>query len=459
MSRRRLSTILLASLLLAAFAGLSAARFLLQGPGHDPNRPNRSSYHAGPEGTQAFYQWLGVNGYAVERWRKPYTALDKEMGPGLMIAIGLPPSGEFTPRREEARAMRDWLQRGGRLLLLGEQPVIPFNGATIQIISPAVGDPPETGPEGIRVAPGQPTHLTRGVRHLVTSRDATRILLSRPRLAAPLQPEQPLSGERGMAPYLESPVLHFEDDTGALLADFRSGKGRVLLVTDSSLFSNQGLPRGDNLRLARRLIQELTRAPEELAAGGPLPIFLDEYHHGYRSEQNELVAYFHGTPALWIVLQGLLLGTALLFVAGRRFGRPLTRPSPDRHSPHEFLDSMARLRQAAQARDLAIESIYPRFRQSLCRRLGCSVHTPNEELISRLNRQPFPVPPRILHQLILEAELVLGGQPIDDRHLLRLVQQLRITGQAFTSSRTSRGQTPVPSPFPGSKRGSRSNDG
>ena len=449
MSRRRLISILLGCLLAATLAALSAARLLLQRPSHSPDRPDRSSYHAGPEGSQALYQWLGVSGYQTQRWRDSYQVLEEEMGPALLIVIGLSASGEVPLRKEEVRSLHDWLRQGGRLLLLSEYPAIPFDGTPLEVISPDRRLQSPAGRDGIEVAPSQPTHLTHSIHQLITARDATRLSLSRPRLPPPPRSEQKgLKGDEAATPFLEAPVIHVEDATGALLADFQAGEGRVVLLTDASLFSNQGLPKGDNLRLAQRLIEELTRAPEGSKSKRPLPILFDEYHHGYHSERNNLLAYFQGTPTLWILLQGLLLGTALIFVAGKRFARPLPLRSPDRHSPLEFLSSIASLRQAAEARDLAIESIYPRFRQSLCRRLGCSVQTPNEELLSRLVVHHVPIPPRILQLLLLEAELVLNGQPIDDRRLLRLVQQLRITARAFAPLRSSRGRRPAPSPFP-----------
>ncbi|MFZ4626743.1 MAG: DUF4350 domain-containing protein [Blastocatellia bacterium] len=461
MSRRRLISLLLGCLLAATLIALSAARLLLQRPSQNPDRPNRSSFHAGPEGSQAFYQWLGESGYRAQRWRDSYQVLEEEMGPALLIVVGLSPSSEVPLRQEEVRSLHNWLRRGGHLLLLSEHPAIPFDGVPIEVVLPE----PPAGPEGPQVAPSQPTHLTRGIRQLIISPDATRLILSRPRLqTSPRSKPFPAKkrGERGfkeaaVIPFLEAPVIHVEDDAGALLADFQAGKGRVILLTDSSLFSNQGLPKGDHLRLAQHLIAELTRVAEGSASKQPLPVLFDEYHHGYRSERNNLLAYFQGTPTIWILLQGLLLGAALSVVAGKRFARPLPRRSPARHSPLEFLSSIARLRQAAEARDLAIESIYPRFRQLLCRRLSCSVQTPNEELISRLAAEHVPIPPQILQLLMLEAELVLHGQPIDDRRLLRLVQQLRITARAFAPLRSSRSRSQAPSPFPHGKEKKRTN--
>lgn len=446
--RRRLISILFGCLLVATLTALSAARLLLQRPSHSPDRPNRSSYHAGPEGSQAFYQWLGVSGYQAQRWRDSYQVLEEEMGPALLIVIGLSPSGEVPLRKEEVRSMHDWLRQGGRLLLLSEHPAIPFDGTSLEVTSPDRSLRRPVGPDGIEVAPSQPTHLTHSIRQLITDPNATRLTFSRARLQISSRSDQKgISGDEAAVPLLAAPVSHVEDDAGALLVDFQAGEGRVVLLTDSSLFSNEGLPKGDNLRLAQRLIEELTRVPEGSDSKRPLPVLFDEYHHGYHSERNSLLAYFQGTPTLWILLQGVLLGTALVFVAGKRFARPRPRRSPDRHSPFEFLSSIARLRQAAEARDLAIESIYPRFRQSLCRRLGCPAQTSNEELISRLAIHRVPIPPRIVQLLILEAELVLNGQSIDDRRLLRLVQQLRITARAFAPSRSSRGRRPASSPF------------
>jgi hypothetical protein len=154
-------------------------------------------------------------------------------------------------------------------------------------------------------------------------------------------------------------------------------------------------------------------------------ILFDEFHHGYHSESNPLVNYFRGTPVPWLLLQGLGLSLLIIYTYGRRFARPLPLPQNDRHSPLEFVGSMANLQQAAQARELALENIYPRFKANLCRRLGLSSRATKDEIIAVARRRRLPISEIELRQTLSDAELTLAGEQTDDARLLALVARMR----------------------------------
>jgi hypothetical protein len=100
-------------------------------------------------------------------------------------------------------------------------------------------------------------------------------------------------------------------------------------------------------------------------------------------------------------------------------------PQLDRHSPLEFVGSMANLQQVAQARDLAMENIYPRFKAHLCRRLGISTRATTDEIIESARRRRLPVSENELRQTLSDAELTLAGEKIDDARLVTLVSRMR----------------------------------
>jgi hypothetical protein len=154
-------------------------------------------------------------------------------------------------------------------------------------------------------------------------------------------------------------------------------------------------------------------------------IFFDEFHHGFHDGGNPLVNYFRGTPAPWLLLQGLGLSLLIVYTYGRRFARPLPLPQVPRHSPLEFVGSMANLQQAAQARELALENIYPRFKAGLCRRLGLSSRASRDEIIAVARRRRLPISEIELRQTLSDAEMTLAGEPIDDARLLTLVSRMR----------------------------------
>jgi hypothetical protein len=217
---------------------------------------------------------------------------------------------------------------------------------------------------------------------------------------------------------LSAPVVHLGDEAGAVLADFDYGAGRVVFLSDPFVIANHGLARGTNLQLAVNLINALGHDRKQ--------IFFDECHHGYRREENALLRYFRGTSFWWVMGQLLLLGLLLVYSYGKRFARPLPLPRVDRHSPLEFVSSMANLQQAARARDLAIEIIYPRFKARLCRRLGLTAKAAPHEVAAKLRqRAQFASQAGELEQTLWESEQVLAGEQIDDRRLIELITTMR----------------------------------
>jgi hypothetical protein len=216
---------------------------------------------------------------------------------------------------------------------------------------------------------------------------------------------------------LYAPVVHLGDKDGAALADFAYDKGRVIFLSDPFVAANNGIAMGANLTLILNILRSM---------GGPNRIiYFDEFHHGYHSQSNPLVNYFRGTPVPWLLLQGLLLSLLILYSYGRRFARPLPLPQVDRHSPLEFVSSMANLQQATESRELALENIYPRFKARLCRRLGLSSRTQKDEIIATARSRRLPVSEIDLRQTLSDAELTMAGEKIDDAQLVSLVLRMR----------------------------------
>jgi len=81
--------------------------------------------------------------------------------------------------------------------------------------------------------------------------------------------------------------------------------------------------------------------------------------------------------------------------------------------------------QAARARELALENIYPRFKASLCRRLGLSSRASREQIMLAARRRRFQVSEIELRQTLSDAEKTLAGELIDDARLLTLVSRMR----------------------------------
>jgi uncharacterized protein DUF4350 len=276
----------------------------------------------------------------------------------------------------------------------------------------------------------QPTELTREVRGLALSDFASRMSFH-PQYKADraagtgvveTAPSPGETEEEYPAQALYAPVIHLGDKDGAALADFKYGEGRVIFLSDPFVVANNGIARGGNLTLAMNILRSMGLPDRR--------IFFDEFHHGYYDGGNPLVNYFRGTPAPWLFLQGLGLSLLIVYTYGRRFARPLPLPQVPRHSPLEFVGSMANLQQAAQARELALENIYPRFKVGLCRRLGLSSRASRDEIVAGARRRRLAISEIELRQTLSDAEMTLAGESIDDARLLALVSRMRrITSQ------------------------------
>jgi len=150
----------------------------------------------------------------------------------------------------------------------------------------------------------------------------------------------------------------------------------------------------------------------------------DEYHQGRAATENELAAYFAGTPILALCGQAALLVIALVWTRGRRFARPLPAPRVDRRSKLEFVASMAELQQRARAYDLAIENIYARTRRALARYGGTGQNVPRTEIAARVAARSG-MSQADLEALMRECEDAINGEPTSARHALALISRLR----------------------------------
>jgi hypothetical protein len=228
----------------------------------------------------------------------------------------------------------------------------------------------------------------------------------------------PVSGvgpgpKRSALPISPAPVVYLAGQNGALLVDYPHGYGRIVLLSDPFIVTNDGINRGDNLRLALNLV-----------GGSEGLIAFDEYHQGHGLTQNQLVRYFSGTPVLALLAQAGFLVALFLWTRGRRLARPLPLPTIDRRSSLEFVSSMAELQQRARAYDLALENIYTRTRRALVRYAGVGHKSPRTEVASRVAARAR-LDKAMLESLMRHCEEVINGAPISAAGAVQLAGRLR----------------------------------
>jgi hypothetical protein len=457
--RQRLLIIITAAAVVALLVALNTASYVSEEQLPDTEfDPDRSTYNAGSTGSRALYDLLAEGGRRVIRWREsPHGLLNLEAdpAPSTFVVIG---RTRVPFDQDEANSLLKWVERGGRLVVIDRRPdprLLPRSqGWTVSTLPqelPRGVNPakPEEMTAGVRpVRASQPSTLTRDVEAVQPSRFAGGINIAdaTPTPSADASPTPTPTPDYGgdaedyedyedydyppvtaPSPAPEDidyskqtltspvPVAHFEGQSGALLVDYPHGAGRVILLSDPYMVANGGIRLADNLQLALNAVA---------GAGGV--IAFDEYHQGRAATGNAVVAYFAGTPVLWMVAQVALVVLALLWTGGRRFARALPVAAVDRRSSLEFVGSMAELQERARAYDLAIENIYTRLRRVLVRRAGLGHNSTRLEIAERAAaRSSGKLDAAALEQLMRECEEAINSGGVGSRKSLELVARLR----------------------------------
>ena len=466
--RQRLGFILTITLVIVLLVVLNAASYTSAEREPDTEfNADRSTYNAGGAGTRALYDFLAESGREVTRWHEQPYALSGETGdrssPTTFVVVG---RTRIAFDEDEAKALLRWVERGGRLVLIDRRPdarLLPpsqnwnFSAQTQLLPRTSVrSNNAEEMTAGVSpVRPRLVSAFVSGVEAVMPSRyaGAIRFFITESAPAAaqtsptptptptiieeestegveeeeryeeaqpPPPPPKATPGAPASTAYTNetllspAPVAHLEDHRGALLIDYPHGAGRIIVLSDPFIVANGGLRLADNLRLALNTV-----------AGQSGLIAFDEYHQGHAAPRNQLVAYFAGTPVLWMLAQGLLIVLVVLWTRGRRFARPLPVERVDRRSSLEFVASMAELQQRARAYDLAIENIYTRLRRVLVRYAGLSHNSPRSEIAARVAARSEKLNGAQLEILMQECEEAINGAPLDKRKSLELVRRLR----------------------------------
>lgn len=328
-------------LLSACLLGLlSVVAFLVPGAGEDSSRGFPSSYSTTHDGAKAAYTLLAETGYRVERWTRPPGDLPSTPSGTLLIIAGplIPASSE------EGIQLRQFVARGGRLLLTGAASASWINAGGVE---PTPANPDEW----LTFAAEQPAPLTRHAPEITMESSVRWVHL--------------LAGQQ----------RYYGAGDGATVTEFRLGKGEVIWWAGDSPLTNYGITRASNLALFLNSV----------GPPGLTRVLWDEYFHGVRWG---LWHYLARSPLPWALLQVLLLAFFVIFTYARRSGaiRPINRES--RLSPLEFVATLGALYERRGEAAGALAIAFSHFRFLLTRRLGIASTVTTAELIRSVQAKP-----------------------------------------------------------------------
>ena len=213
---------------------------------------------------------------------------------------------------------------------------------------------------------------------------------------------------------MTAPVIHLANDKKTLLADFPFGAGQVVFLTDPYIVANGGIRIADNVQLAANVLG---------ARRGV--IAFDEFHQGYSNNENQILAYFSGTPVSAIFLQVITIIGLVMFSRSRRFARPLPPNEPNRLSKLEYISAMAQLQQRTKAYDLAMENIYSDFRRRVSRMVGVDNRSTSREALAKLIAERSKFGEKEIGELLFKCEDISHGEPTNKREILKLAGKIR----------------------------------
>lgn len=425
--RQRLTIILTIVVILALLVILNTITYVKEQKVNDSElTANRSTYHAGPTGTRALYDFLSESGYQVMRWRESTDKLLSDSGSSVktFVVVG---TTQLPFTEEESQSLLRWVGSGGQLVLIDREPdrqLVPESGrwmlSSRQFDFPPLdldaSDANQMTDKVTPLKPVQPTLLTQDIQEVLPSRFAARIKVVAEKHKASSSGDSKadeLIESESNAEQSLAPIIHIADRDGALLVDYRYGLGRITLLSDPYIAANNGIRLKDNLQLS---INTLTNVRGLVA--------FDEFHQGKGISQNEFASYFSGTPVLAIAAQIVVLLLLIIWTASRRFARPLPLAQIDRRSSLEFVASMSELQERSQAFDLAIENIYSRTRRVLARYAGVDYNSSRSEVASRVAMRSS-VDAHSLETLMRQCEETINGAPTTWRQAIDVVRRLR----------------------------------
>ncbi len=450
----------------AVLIGLNVASYTQKPKTADSEMtPNRSTYHSGSTGTQAFYALLSESGRKVVRWQDPPEMLRtvKKNAPNVFVVIGSLRK-EYT--KPEVDALLAWVSSGGRLVLIDREPPQGLMQTTASwriAMTPSdrmdifAADPSDQAGmiAGTAAAkPGQPTLLTTGVNAIQPSKFASSLNLFRhstqqtnenrrddedPEYGdeTPSSPSEipkptgttnnavdsppPISGRMSsqvtksdQAPLIDAPVVHYVAGGKNVVVDAPYGSGKIVFLSDPFIVSNGGISLVDNAQLAINLVSTTDGV-----------IAFDEYHQGFGANNNRFLQFFAGTPVVAIFFQCLLLVGLVLYSQSRRFARPVPEAEFDRLSKLEYVAAMAELQQRTRSFDLAIENIYRHFRVRASRLLGVDNQTVSvSELATRIAERAN-LDRNNVEKTLDDCEQIIFGERTNKREVLSLATKIR----------------------------------
>jgi hypothetical protein len=350
-----------------------AALVVVAGTGAAPAAPaiDGSSYSTGRAGAKAAFLALEQLGYDVERSFEPVASITGDPS-RLTLVIASP---MLPPSEQDKRALRTFMEAGGRVLVTGVVGA-DFLAGTVT----APGPDSDREPESFgRIAEGP---LTADAATITMSPDA------------------------GGATLPDAYEGAYGDPSNAVVRSAPIGAGLAVWWAGATPLTNGAIATADNLPLFLNSVGE-----------APRRVLWDEHYHGH---SRSLWSYFVATPLPWAGVQLLLIGAASILTFSRRPGPVRGIVVDPRTSPMEFVETMGSLYERAGAARAAVDTARNRLVRLLASAAGIAPDAPDQQIAAAAARRAGIDREAVLE--VLEASRRELAHPADG---LRLVQRIQ----------------------------------
>lgn len=332
----------------------------------------------------------------------------------VLLAVSAPDQQAGSTYSRSNKGYRNWydyMVEQGHLIKRWQKPYSQLQGKnqTLIRITPSL----ETAREQAPSWDGFPSWVEQGNTVILLTWDG-------PVTAAPFSSDLtsdvgPVRIDTTRRKPLDSPYRsNLQDAYGNVVWSQSFGKGQMIFASYPWIGANIYADQGENYSFLEQLVAQTGT------------IWMDEWLHGYRDEQNQasedrrnpenLWLYFAQTPIAAMAAQLLLLTLAWIWGHNHRFGLPLQLLPESKDNSQQYIQSLAGTLNHANQHELVLTQLSQYLRQSLAQRLG---------LTSGLDRQ---LPPD--KALAAQWSMVSGR---NEQELLELLQQL---GQKTLTDRT-----------------------
>ena len=347
--RKRL--LILCGALLVLIVGVS-----IVAPQSAENDPRPTTTNSGPMGAKAAYLMLAALGRKTSEWNRPIAELNDGLSDaqaGRMTLILAAPMYAATEQKELAAEVKEFLERGGRVLATGPSGALLLPGGTVKAPGILKGGLCETTPEG----PG-PLARAGSVEMVEGGQWASE--------GPAYRVEQRCGSDAVVVRYAVSTPPGKERPSGTPV-----GKGEAIWWASAGPLENAELKNDADLRLLLATVGDSQGSGQNAGR----EVVFDESLHG---ATKTLWDAAKGLPMGWLVLQVALLLVLLVVSFSRRRG-PVREPvALPRSSPVEFAVSMGDLYEKAAATSAATEAAKRRLLRVLTREAGVAQGTIEE---------------------------------------------------------------------------------